>query len=923
MQEAKTTWAVVVGIDQYDDPGIGRLEGAAADAVAAVRWLRAIGVPDRQILLHAAPCEKTRPDIDALGVPRLEDEASGVPCGPARLNDIWDSFLLLAEKSGTRLFVFFSGHGLYDPETERLFLAQDAKSGAWHNLGMNLLGKYLLSLSFPRVFLFLDGCQNYPGAQDRRSPVRARIPGGEERNATPGHALAACYAAEKGEVAREIAGRGVFLRHLLAGLDPTQPNGDAVVFDFATGARSLDLCALMGYVAEEVQKEARQTPRLDPGDGWPPSQPICLLRLPKVETAAVSLQVEPAEAVPDVVQVALSTEDLPKEWRVLRPAEFPLATCLPVAARALATCYLRRDAPWRPTRDHKPFDVTADQAPVRFRFEPLTAPPEPAKPPGAFGAPPEDIVPDGGGSSAQETMIELTTRDAGGNTRSHQIDYDQVAGSLGLPKTPEEGRWQDLGGGVGILRREIGPQFRVQTEALGTGGLVVADWMRMIERFTPHEISVSVTAPESLQPWLRVVLPAGGAEALAGALAGEGLLWIGSPADAPLAPLWLEPVDEARALAAVAEEPLVPVSPGPVKVRLDLPWGTWSTVAHAPLFGEVVVELPEKVGLPPLRVVLRGESQAKPESRERRRIPVPAPVDAAVVGAGTAPAGRLRGGLYAKGTVPLQATATGRSDGDDAGPPWLLGDPVAPFVAPGGARWKLRPRRLPGLVEPSLWLGNELAELALANGRSAVFPLPRGHRIGVDLSRADPQVEPLSAVALPAWDLMMAAGRLDSIGHREVEALLALQQEEPLTVVLAGYAVYANPLAFSASFLNRVKKQVAEAADPGEAGPSLLDFDLLDLALAARKHNRKSARLQVQEPQAWFRAHAAERLRPWARAGSVPALRWGVRLLLQLLDWAAEDEDFNRWRKALAALEPRLSPLSAWTAWTEKAERGR
>jgi hypothetical protein len=923
VQEAKTTWAVVVGIDEYDDKSIRRLEGAAADAVAAVKWLRAIGVPDGQILLHATACEKTRPEIGALAVPHPELDLTGVPCKPARLSEVWDSFLLLEQKSGARLFVFFSGHGLYDPETERLFLLQDAKPGAWQALGMNLLVKYLLSLSFPRVFLFLDGCQNYPGAQDKRSPVRAKIPGGEERTAVPGHTLAACYAADKSELAREKDGRGVFLRHLLEGLDPQQPNGESVAFDFSTGGRSLDLIALMEQVVQKVQAEVRQTPQLEQ-QGWPAKQPISLFQLPKVETAVVSLQVEPAHAAADVEQVALSSVDLPTSWKVTKPQKFPLATHLPVTARASAVCYLRRNAPWSPSSDPKAFDVAADQPPVRFRFEPVQAAPaeprEPVKPPGTLGIPP-DAPCRGGGRAEDDALVELTTLDAAGNTRSHQFSYKQVAGSLGVD-TPDEGIWKSLGGGLRILRREIGPQFKIPTDLLRTtGGLVVGDWIRTIERYTPRDISVSVTAPDGLRPSLRLIFPAQGAESLAGALAGEDLLWIGPPGDAPLAPLWLEPAPEARSLRALAREPIVPVDPGPVKVRLDLPWGSWSTLVHAPLFGEIVVELPEKVGLPPLRVVLRREIRWVTERREVRRLPVPDPAVAAVVGVGPAPAGRLRGGLYATGTVPLQDTAPSRRSGLD-GNPWMgIDDGTAPLPTPGAASWELQPRRLPrGMF---LWLGNELAELSLVTGQVALFPLLRDRPIGADLSRDDPQVEPLSAVGLPAWDLMMTAGRLDSIGHREVDLLLDLDREEPLAVALAGYAVYANPLAFDVTLLNRVKKDLADATVRGEDGLSLLDFHLLDLALALRKHNLKSPRLQVKNPKDWFRRHAAESLRPWAEAGAVPALRWGVRLLLQLLDWAGKDEGFERWREALTAIEPRLSPLSAWTAWTEEKERRR
>ena len=60
MNEARTTWALVVGIDVYADPAIPVLQGAVADALAACRWLRRLGVPDEQVLLHASPSDGVR-----------------------------------------------------------------------------------------------------------------------------------------------------------------------------------------------------------------------------------------------------------------------------------------------------------------------------------------------------------------------------------------------------------------------------------------------------------------------------------------------------------------------------------------------------------------------------------------------------------------------------------------------------------------------------------------------------------------------------------------------------------------------------------------------------------------------------------------------------------------------------------------------
>ena len=810
MHEAATTWALVVGIDEYDDPGLDRLKGAAADAAAAVGWLRKLGVPDGQILLHAAPCTASQPLLAGLGI----------PCRPAREGDIWGSLLDLEKQRGSRLFVFFSGHGLFEPETGRLFLTQEARDRFWKNLGMDDLATFLRQLQFPRTFLFLDGCQNYSYAETARQTITAGLPAGGY-TARPHHLLAACYAAEQGEVAREVDGRGVFLRHLLAALDPFDPFPEAVVFDYATGARSLDLRAVMDHVAREVAGEVdRQTPNLDPAGPWPATQPIPIVQLPPVDTAEVQLLVEPPEAVPWVEQIALSSPDLPLGERVPSRGQrlaLPVARRLPVAARADAICHLKRGAPWQPSPGTRSFDVAPGLEPIRFPFQPV---PSPGAVPGRSRPPVRDDdieFPRGSYAVGDEERVE---RSLGRETRREPGSDRRVP--LAVPRAPEPGR----------------------------------------------------------QPALRLALPAGGAAALAGALAGEDLLWIGPPDELPPAPLWREPVHAARALASLARDPVVRVEPGPVRLRLDLPWGSWSQHVHAPLVGEVEVALPERVGLPPLRLTLRGELDRPPLT--------------ALLGvSGEAPEGRLRPGLHGgAGAALRRARAT---------------------PGPGRAAWELQlpaPRRGERPAPPDHGLV-ELPMLPTAGGRTAVFPLLPGRLLGVDLSGELPRVEPLSAVPLPAWDLLIAGGRLDGIGHQAVEALLDLHKEEPLAAAAAGYAVYAAPGGFKVTLLNRVKKQAVDAAG------AIPDFDLLDLALAARKHNLRSPRLQVANPEAWFRRHAAERLRPWAAAGGVPVLRWGVGIALQLLAWAGRDGAFERWRAALAEIAPRLSPLSAWTAWVD------
>ena len=82
MRGADQTWALVVGIDAYDhvkDLTVSR------DAVDVVTWLRRLGVPDDQIMLHAAPSDATAPAVEALGI----------TVNGCQEPDLWQSFARL------------------------------------------------------------------------------------------------------------------------------------------------------------------------------------------------------------------------------------------------------------------------------------------------------------------------------------------------------------------------------------------------------------------------------------------------------------------------------------------------------------------------------------------------------------------------------------------------------------------------------------------------------------------------------------------------------------------------------------------------------------------------------------------------------------------------------------------------------------
>lgn len=312
MNEATSTWALVVGIDLYDSENVPPLHGAVADALAVVEWLRSLGVPDGQILLHAS----ARPErTAALQAANLGDAA-------ARQADIAGSIARLASvEGGTRLLVFLCGHGFFELGSGRMFLVQDFDTnGQWPNLGINAYLQKFLSLPFRRQFLFMDGCLNTPFPEIMRPMFEASGPMGAVRAEAHGDAtMVACFAASVGERAWERDGRGAFLSSLLPQLDPGNPCAaypDALTYSFDEGTRTVDLNRLMkSYMIKLVNAATggAQTPHvLVAGAGESRDGAYPLFRvLPDPDTVKVSLSVNPPPTAAQVKSLSIWIEEEP------------------------------------------------------------------------------------------------------------------------------------------------------------------------------------------------------------------------------------------------------------------------------------------------------------------------------------------------------------------------------------------------------------------------------------------------------------------------------------------------------------------------------------------------------------------------------------------------------------------------------------
>lgn len=734
MNDADRTWALVVGIDRYDLEGLKKLEGAAADAVAAVTWLRALGVPDDNIFVHASPSKASRKKLDDLKLSR--------PDRGATEDEIWSSVHALSQvTNGKRLFVFLSGHGLYEPAGKRLFLTQDfGVADMWaRNWGLDRYCDYFLSMAFEHQFLFMDGCQNFPYPETARTKISPGFPGPTDTTPKASNSLVACFAGGIGQRAAEIGRRGAFMRPLLEAMDPKAPLRRAVHFDFDTGGMTLDLNRLFGYLASTVQEDAAaqqppltQVPQAEPKSAAPATGPWPVFRFEEVTTRKIELDVQPQDAARDVEELRVFCRD--RDWILLLPRgrtlKVPWPAHLPSGQPATAACSVKPGTGWQPLQAER--EILEEDTVVKFDLAPPFPPPPPPGAPAPAGPPPSPPV---------VFSVKTTKRD-GEWVPAMEPLYGRISRRLRLPK-PKWGA--SIRPGVRMYISEDGPEFVTSPAKAPSVALLAGQWADLARKLTSQDVAVSTTisAPTwPSPPNLVVQLPATGAAAMAGVLAEHEVMSVGPPG-AP------EKAARRMSLADLQALPGLQVPPGPVEVRLTLPWGSWSTVVAVPTSGQATVDLPETVGQPPLRVQLREELHG-----EGFRI---------LGVSGDRPTGSLRAGLFAPN------------------------GPRLAMARRGGAAWALT---VPEAARGPMWLGGTIA--VLEANRQVLFPLRAGRSIGVDLAGGGVRVEPLSYVDAPEWDALVATGRLDVLSKKDAVALAEQKWFDELLGLAAAYALYAS-----------------------------------------------------------------------------------------------------------------------------------
>lgn len=695
MDDADSTWAIVVGIDAYDhfDP----LTGAANDAVAAVKWLRRLGVPDEQIMLHAAPTNASEKAVKDLGI----------PVGGCKEAEIFESFRrLIKGRRGSKLFVFLSGHGLFEPGGDRVFLTQESCEDVPVNLGVEWYAELLLGLPFKRQIIVMDGCLNLPYSPAKRAEFEGgRHPGVKPRPPRADVLQAVCYGASQGETAQELDGRGMFSANLLAVLDPDRPQVTCIDIDDETGTVQWDLKRAVERVAGPATREQAaelgrvQNPKIEIPSKGPAPSVVPVAEFTRSDAVRLTVSIGPDTALPDVTRVALWSEQT--DWRRVLENTIPpvYERHLPPNLVVTARCTVRPGSEWiQPGPEDRHTDEDQE-----IEFDLKTGPSGPSDARTVYVVDMDDRIAPRITDRGQR-LVEEALDDFGGGV---DFEFDRGGVRFEIEDAPEQASRaaSDI---ARLIDIDTGARFKTAVDVVGAA----------LQR--PEAIEVRVTAHQ--------------ARRLAGLHADDLVVMVG---------------DQRRTPLELVDVPWVPAE-GPTRVSVELPWGTWITRV-APSQGEdAVVELPRKVGVPPLRTTLLRDPRGHPGH--------PLTVRTA------------RADISGSPMVDAEGEAIG---------PELTIEP-----SPGSAWLGKVHGPSQKVLEPGRWQ-------RFVETHGLRFPLSETGPIALHLGRF-PRAEPLSTQDTEAWDQLVAAGRLDDVSGREAQSLAVGKWGELLIGLAGAYACYAQ-----------------------------------------------------------------------------------------------------------------------------------
>ncbi|MBI2787067.1 MAG: ankyrin repeat domain-containing protein [Elusimicrobia bacterium] len=230
LPEDPDAFAIVVGVEEYSE--LPKALFAERDAAAVRRHLKALGVPERNLIL-----------------------LSGAKAGRSALAKYLESWLPKNANERSRVFFYFSGHGAPDPSTGRAFLMPwdgDASFLADTAYPVDRLYKTLDGLKAKQVVVLLDACFSGAGGRSVLSEGARPLVSRLQKPATGRLSVLAATQPDQITSVLKEQGHGLFTYHLLKGLSAGGP---------------VTTASLHSYLKPKVQDEARrqnrdQTPSL-------------------------------------------------------------------------------------------------------------------------------------------------------------------------------------------------------------------------------------------------------------------------------------------------------------------------------------------------------------------------------------------------------------------------------------------------------------------------------------------------------------------------------------------------------------------------------------------------------------------------------------------------------------------------------------
>mgnify|MGYP002718581627 FL=1 len=612
----RDAYALVIGIDQYERDGIPTLPHCVDDGLAAVSWLRSIEVPDNRILLHLSP--STGRNVNA----------GGIAVHGCDHRSIVQSINSLKKAKADQLFVILSGHGLY-AISKSVFLPSDygVDEITSNNFWLDEYLRYFMSWDFRRQYIIYNACKEPIATIGRVPPVMARGPEAHPDSYKPaaGNALTVCHAAAPDEKAWSGDAGGTLVSELLdalapeklSSMDPLDPLQSAIIYDWDTGTREVDLKEIFDQaVAPRFALRAAAVKN--------PQTPFCqrlgvaeltnrspIIDLPQDTYLPVVVKTDPPEAKQAIALLTLRSP-VPTRQLVLpglgKPINLPMRCFGPTGATVWTSFLTEPMSEWRKRRSPAPTQLVGDTVEITLELERTDPPPlSTDEPPDASFTP----VPQGSWSSCGITPDAFNIRASGTGGASYSLPgpaYDSLLSGPFAPSAPQAG--------VIFERHEFGPNIRPDPavpDAASAARSHALDWLHALRSTYAGnglEIYLSPIGDDFDRPAtnLRFVLPEGGARRLGGHLAGTPLVsieLIGFPERT-----------RRMSLTDIEGHPTEYLEAGFYRVRVDLPWGDWACSISVGLSdGVAECTLPKRIGVEPLRNLA-----AFGEASERARI---------------------------------------------------------------------------------------------------------------------------------------------------------------------------------------------------------------------------------------------------------------------------------------------------------------